>query len=172
MTRERLAERILEVAHLTGEFELRSGAISNEYFDKYQFESDPEILQNIGMQMAVMIDDDFDYLGALEMGGIPVATAISFAMKKPVIFVRKKAKEYGTQKFAEGPEIKGKKILIIEDVVTSGGQIILSTNDLREAGAIIEKAICVINREAGGKEKLAENGIILESLFTMSQLKK
>ena len=172
MTRERLAERILEVAHLTGEFELRSGAISNEYFDKYQFESDPEILQNIGMQMAEMIDDDFDYLGALEMGGIPVATASSFAMKKPVIFVRKKAKEYGTQKFAEGPEIKGKKILIIEDVVTSGGQIILSTKDLREAGATIEKAICVINREAGGKETLDENGIKLESLFTMSQLKK
>jgi orotate phosphoribosyltransferase len=105
------------------------------------------------------------------MGGIPIATAISLKTGIPCVFVRKEAKEYGTAKFAEGPSIEGKNVLIVEDVVTSGGQIIISTKDLRNLGANITKAICVINRESGGVEKLAEEGIELNALFTMTELK-
>ena len=167
-----LAKHVFEKAHITGEFKLRSGVISNEYFDKYQFESNPELLVSIAIQINHLINNiDYDYLAALEMGGIPVATAMAMINKKSMVFVRKEAKDYGTAKLAEGPEIIGKELLIVEDVVTSGGQIILSANELRERGAIINKAVCVIDREAGGKEKLAENGIELFSLFTMSELK-
>ena len=88
----------------------------------------------------------------------------------PVAFVRKTAKEYGTAKLAEGQEVSGKKVLIIEDVVTSGGQIILSTNNLRLLGADIEYALCVIDRDEGGSEKLAANQIKLISLFKKSDL--
>lgn len=172
MNRSELAKSIFDTAYITGEFLLRSGKISNEYFDKYQFESNPEILSAIAEQISDLIDFDFDYLAALEMGGIPIATALSMKMKIPMIFVRKKAKEYGTQKFAEGPSIKGKKLLIVEDVVTSGGQIIISSNQLREEGAIITKAVCVIDRQSGGSEALKNEGIELLPLYTMTDLRR
>ena len=167
-----LAKHVYDIAHLTGEFKLRSGLISNEYFDKYQFESNPELLVSIAIQLNHVVNSlEYDYLAALEMGGIPIATAMAMMNKKSMVFVRKEAKEYGTAKLAEGPEIKNTNLLIVEDVVTSGGQIIISANDLRERGATITDAVCVIDREAGGREKLAEAGIKLHSLFTMSELK-
>ena len=167
-----LAKHVYDIAHLTGEFKLRSGVISNEYFDKYQFESNPELLVSIAIQLNHVVNSlEYDYLAGLEMGGIPIATAMAMMNKKSMVFVRKEAKEYGTAKLAEGPEIKNTNLLIVEDVVTSGGQIIISANDLRERGATINDAVCVIDREAGGREKLAEAGITLHSLFTMSELK-
>jgi orotate phosphoribosyltransferase len=171
MTREELGKKIYDSSYITGEFVLRSGQTSNEYFDKYQFESRPELLGEIAKQIKVLLPEDFDILAGLEVGGIPIATALSLETGKPVVFVRKKAKEYGTCKFAEGVDVKNKKVVIIEDVVTSGGQVIFSTEDLRKAGAIIDTALCVINRESGGPEKLAEADINLKSLFTMSYLK-
>ncbi|MGA2298141.1 MAG: orotate phosphoribosyltransferase [FCB group bacterium] len=170
MTKTELAKTIFKTSHLTGTFELRSGAMSNEYFDKYQFESQPDILGEIIFELIPLIEHDYDYIAGLEMGGIPIATALSLETGKPVIFIRKKPKEHGTKKFAEGPDIKGKRLLIIEDVVTSGGQIILSVEDLRNAGAIVNHAICVIDRQSGGKEKLKEKNIELISLFKMSEL--
>lgn len=171
MERKELAKAIYDAAYITGEFTLRSGAVSNEYFDKYQFEARPQILDAIADELKNMIPEGTDLLGALEMGGIPIATAISLKTGIPCVFVRKEAKEYGTAKFAEGPDIKGKNVLIVEDVVTSGGQIIISTKDLRNLGANITKAICVINREAGGVEKLAAEDIELNALYTMTELK-
>jgi len=172
MVREQLALQIYEISHLTGSFELRSGAVSNEYFDKYQFESRPKLLDAIAKNMQEIILVDFHLLAGLEMGGIPIAVALSLETAKTIVFVRKKSKEYGTRKFAEGPDINGRILLIVEDVVTSGGQILHSVEDLRKEGAIITDAVCVIDREAGGKEKLAEAGIRLHPLFTMSELKR
>lgn len=171
MERKELAEKIFDAAYITGEFLLRSGKISNEYFDKYQFEARPEILAAIAEQMAERIPAGTELLGALEMGGIPVATAISLKTGIPVVFVRKEAKEYGTCKFAEGPDMKGKRVTIVEDVVTSGGQILISTKDMRSLGAVVENAVCVIDRQSGGTEALAGDGIALNALFTMSELK-
>lgn len=171
MNRNELAKSIFDISHLTGEFLLRSGKISNEYFDKYRFESKPEILKEIAEQMAKLLPKDFDYLAGLEMGGIPIATAISFACGKPAVFVRKKAKEYGTCQLAEGADIKGKKIVIIEDVITSGGQVIISTKELKELGAEIDTVLCVIDREQGGREALTDAGLKLNALFTMTELK-
>lgn len=174
MDRTLLAQMIHNMSYITGNFTLRSGAKSNEYFDKYRFESNPQVLSEIANFIADTIHKSFfkfDYIGALEMGGIPIATALSLKTGYPLIFIRKKAKEYGTANFAEGGDVKNKNILLIEDIVTSGGQIIESSIMLREAGAIIQNAICVIDREAGGKEKLNENGIKLTSLYTMSELK-
>lgn len=172
MERNELAKKIYDISHITGEFLLRSGKTSNEYFDKYRFESNPELLLEIAKQMKGNLPENFDFLAGLEMGGIPIAAALSIESLKPAVFVRKKAKEYGTCQFAEGAEVSGKKLVIIEDVITSGGQAIISANDLRKHGAEIDTVLCVIDRQSGGKEALAEAGLTLIPLFTMSELKE
>ncbi len=166
MTHQELAQSIYKVCHLKGDFLLRSGTRSTEYFDKYRFESQPVLLKEIAEQMKKLIPPGTEILAALEMGGIPVGTALSLATGIPCVFVRKSAKEYGTCQFAEGLEIKDKKVLIIEDVVTSGGQVLLSAADLRKLGAKVENVLCVIHRGGEPAEaKLEEAGLSLKPLF-------
>lgn len=171
MTRSELARRIYTTSHITGEFRLRSGQTSHEYFDKYLFESQPELLRAIAEAMRPLIPAGVDALAGLEMGGIPVAALLSQVSELPAFFVRKKAKDYGTRKLAEGGDIAGKRLVVVEDVVTSGGQILLSVRELRSRGAAVEDVVCVIDREAGGVEALAEEGLRLRPLFSMSELK-
>ena len=165
-----LAARIVAVSHLTGTFVLRSGLTADRYFDKYRFESDPSLLAEIVQQMVPLVPPDAHGLAGLELGGIPLATVLSAATGLPAYFVRKQAKKYGTERLCEGGDIGGKRLVIIEDVVTTGGQILLSAQDLRAEGAAVHDAICVIDREAGGSERLAEEGIVLRHLFSMSDL--
>jgi len=170
--RKQLAKDIFEISNLRGEFRLRSGTISNVYFDKYLFEAQPALLKRIASAMAALLPSGVDALAGLEMGGIPLATMLSQETGLPALFVRKKAKDYGTCKLAEGGEVQGKRLAVIEDVVTSGGQILLSTKDLRDLGASIETVLCVIDRESGGGENLAKEDLDLRALFTMSELKE
>lgn len=171
MTKQNLAQKIFEVAYLTGNFKLRSGQTSHEYFDKYRFEARPEILKEIAEQLSPMIPKGTEVLAGLEMGGIPIATALSLKTGIPCVFVRKKAKDYGTCQFAEGFDIKGKKVCIIEDVITTGGQVLLSTQDLRGIGALVENVLCVIHRGTGEEPKLKELGLKMSALFNMQELK-
>lgn len=166
-----LAKEIYNIAHLTGDFLLRSGQKSNEYFDKYRFEAEPKILKKIAKYSATFIEPKFDGLAGLETGGIPLSTALSLESGLPSCFVRKEAKSYGTCQFAEGFEITGKNLLVVEDVVTTGGQLKESIKDLRESGAVIETALCVILR--GSKTEIPqvfkeELGVELKWLFTKS----
>ncbi len=172
MDRTELADRISAVSQLSGSFLLRSGTVADTYFDKYLFESDPELLQAIAQLMLPLIPQDTEILAGLELGGIPVVTALSIASGLPAVFVRKEAKAYGTAKLAEGPPISGRRLLVVEDVVTTGGQIVLSTTDLRHAGALVSTALCVIDREAGGTANLAEAEIELRSVFTRSDIER
>jgi orotate phosphoribosyltransferase len=174
MNKNELAKKVYEISYRRGMFLLRSGQTSTEYFDKYRFESQPALLTAIAELMAPMIPKDTQILAGLEMGGIPIATALSLKTGIPCTFVRKKAKSYGTCQFAEGLDVGGKKLCIIEDVITTGGQVILSTDDLRGVGAIVENVLCVINRDdenKSGEKKLLENQLSLSSLFTMNELK-
>ncbi|MCB0384053.1 MAG: orotate phosphoribosyltransferase [Bdellovibrionales bacterium] len=171
MDRHELARAIFQVAYLTGTFKLRSGQTSNEYFDKYRFEAQPTLLREIAKAMIPLIPPGTEVLAGLEMGGIPIATALSLETGIPTAFVRKEAKEYGTCQFAEGTDVKGKKVCIIEDVVTTGGQILLSTKDLRSHGAEISDVLCAIFRGTGDASPLTEAGLRLHALFTMDELK-
>ena len=166
-----LARRVYDTAHLTGEFTLRSGQVSNEYFDKYLLEADPALLRELADLLAPLVPDETEALAGLELGGVPVATVLSQVTGLPALFVRKKAKDYGTAKLAEGGELDGRRITIVEDVVTSGGQVVLSCADLRERGAKVDTVLCLIDREQGGREALEEIGLELRALFTMSELK-
>jgi len=170
MDRKRLAKEIFDCSNLEGEFVLRSGAVSNTYFDKYLFEADPALLKAIAEAMVPLIPSGAEVLAGLELGGVPLATVLSQLTGLPTAFVRKKAKEYGTCKLAEGADVADKHVAIIEDVVTSGGQILLSAAELRQHGAHIDHVLCVIDRESGGPERLAEEHLELHALFTMSEL--
>ena len=109
-------------------------------------------------------------LAGLDMGGIAVVTALGRHTDLPCAFVRKQAKPYGTSRLAEGAEVSGRQVLVVEDVVTSGGQIVISTGQLRDLGARIDAAVCVIDREEGGAAALATAGIRLLPLFTRADL--
>ena len=170
--RAALARRIYETAHITGEFTLRSGAKSNEYFDKYLFESDPRLLKDIAEALVPLVPPGIDALAGLEMGGIPIATLLSQLTGLPALFVRKKAKDYGTCKISEGGQVKGRKLLIVEDVVTSGGAILDAAKALVAEGARLAEVVCVIDRESGGAANLAKVNLTLKPLFTMTELKQ
>jgi len=170
MDRADLAAAIFDRTHLTGEFVLRSGVTSNEYFDKYLFEADPVLLRTICEHLVPLVPEGTEVLAGLELGGVPIATVLSQLTGIPAYFVRKEAKTYGTCRLAEGGDIDGKRITVVEDVVTSGGQVITSCGDLRERGAVVEHALCVIDRESGGPAGLADIGVTLRPLFTMTEL--
>ena len=111
-----------------------------------------------------------DGLRRVPLAGVPLATALSFETGLPALFVRKQAKSYGTCQLAEGGKVDGKRVVVVEDVVTSGGQVIASSADLRDLGAKVDTVVCVIDRESGGPEKLAAEGLDLRPLFRMSEL--
>ncbi len=165
MKESALAERIRKVALLQGSFTLRSGQHATEYFDKYRFESDPRLLDEIALAMLPLIPEETEVLAGLELGGVPIATMLSHYSGIPAAFVRKTAKSYGTMRLAEGAEIRGKSVTIVEDVITSGGQVVLSATALRECGANVRAALCVIDREEGGEATLRSAQLVMRPLF-------
>jgi orotate phosphoribosyltransferase len=170
VTVQPLAVRIRRASQLTGEFVLRSGRVATEYFDKYLFEADPILLDEVAAGLARLVPDGTEVLAGLEMGGIAVVTALARHAGLPCAFVRKAPKPYGTRRLAEGADIEGRHVLVVEDVVTSGGQVVISTGELRARGARISHALCVIDRQEGGSQALAAEGITLLSLLTRAEL--
>lgn len=165
-----LGGRVYAAAHLTGDFVLRSGARSTEYFDKYRFEADPVLLRDLAAALAPLLPAGAEVLAGLELGGVPLATALSLETGLPAAFVRKAPKEYGTRRLAEGADVADRRVVVVEDVITSGGQVLTSCADLRERGADVVRVLCVIDREAGGADRLAAAGLDLAALFRMSEL--
>jgi orotate phosphoribosyltransferase len=158
--------RILALGHITGRFTLRSGKVADSYYDKYRFMADPEVLRAICQAMAEALPP-CDFVGGIEVGGIPLATGVSLAAGKPLLIIRKAAKTYGTERLIEGADPAGKRVVLIEDVVTTGGQIVLSADELRKAGAEVVAALCVIDRGGSGRETLAGQGIDYRPLMTV-----
>ena len=140
-----------------------------EYFDKYRFEAQPQLLQEVATHLADLIPKDTEVLAGLEMGGMPIATALSIKTGLPTAFIRKKPNptEQGN---SPKVSVKNKKICLIEDVITTGGQVVESTQDLRNEGALVENVICVIYRGEGPAQKILDTGLNYYPLFTMEEL--
>ena len=170
MTHAQLAKRITEVALLRGEFTLRSGRKSNYYLDKYRFETQPDVLAELGKMLADRVTADTDRIAGAELGAVPLAAAAGMASGKPFIFVRNQKKEYGTAKMIEGVLNPGETVMIVEDVLTTGGQVLEVVNVLKEAGAKIERIVAVIDRQEGARENIEKAGVVFESLFTSKDL--
>ena len=170
MTIDALADRINAVSRLTGTFTLRSGQVATEYFDKYRFEALPDLLGEIADAMVPLIPAGTEVLAGLEMGGIPIATALSMRTGIPAAFVRKEAKKYGTARLAEGAEIVGRQVTVVEDVITTGGQVVISSNELRSLGAKVAHVVCVIDRSTDHGAALTAEGLAMSALLTRAQL--
>jgi len=168
-----LGRRVQDKCYLQGQFVLRSGQIADFYFDKYLFEGDPVLLKAVAEMAAPLVPAGTEVLAGLELGGVPLATALSLVTGLPQVFVRKEAKAYGTAKLAEGPDIAGRQLLVVEDVVTTGGQVIKSTEDLRQRGAVVSSVLCAIDRRPAGPrppDHLAGAGLSLIALFNLADL--
>ncbi len=134
---------------LDGTFTLRSGQVSSRYFDKYQFEGNPELLRHLAGAMALLMPSDTEVLAGLELGGVPLVTAISLETGLPAVFVRKKAKTYGTCRAIEGGDISQKRVTFIEDIITTGGAVADAYGLATQENAIILAVVCAIWRGNG-----------------------
>src|SRR4051795_2176290 len=165
-----LARDVDTRCRLTGEFTLRSGQVASEYFDKYLFETDPDLLARVAAAMVPLLPDDTDLLGGLEMGGIPIVTVLSARSRLPALFVRKQAKTCGTCKLAEGPDVDRRRVTLVEDVITTGGAVRDATAALRAAGATVETVLCAIDRSPGEDNPLADVGLEIRAVLTKADL--
>ncbi len=165
-----LIARISEAALLRGEFTLRSGRKSKYYLDKYLFETQPDILKALGERFAKHVDASVDRLAGAELGGIPLVTAAAMATGKPSVLIRNQKKDYGTAKQLEGVLKAGDKIMIVEDIATTGGQVLEAAKVITEAGGQVVKIVAVIDRQEGARETIEKAGYVFASLFTKTDL--
>ena len=170
MTRDELARRIADVALLRGEFTLRSGRKSNYYLDKYLFETQPDILRELGRLFAERLPPGVDRLAGPELGAVALAAAVAMESGKPFVIVRNQKKGYGSGKLIEGTLKAGEKVVIVEDILTTGGQIVEAAKTLEQAGATVVKLLGAIDRLEGARENIEAAGYSYESLFTTKDL--
>jgi orotate phosphoribosyltransferase len=169
-----LAERVRAAAYLEGDFVLRSGRRSQFYLDKYRFETRPDLLRDLGRALADRVravEPDVVRLAGPELGAVALAAAASLAGDLPFLIVRKEPKGYGTSNRIEGPWAPGERVVVVEDVVTSGGAALAAVEALREAGLACDAVVCVVDRGEGGQEAFAAAGVRLDALLDARALR-
>lgn len=173
MTDEQLTQRIKDSALLHGDFTLRSGRKSKYYLDKYLFQTQPDILAALAERFAAKIAQlpgDINRLAGAELGGIPIVSATGIAANKPIVLIRNQKKNYGTAKQVEGKLDAGDRIVILEDIATTGGQVLEAAKSLTDLGATITAIIAVIDRQEGARENIEAAGYTFDSLMTKTDL--
>jgi orotate phosphoribosyltransferase len=173
MEERELRDALREHAVLEGDFVLRSGRRSSVYFDKYRFETRPDLLRALADRLAAAaaeVEPDADLLAGPELGAVALAAATSLASGLPFLIVRKQAKGYGTDNRLEGVFEPGQRVCLIEDVVTSGGAAVEAVEALRSAGLECRHAVCVVDRDEGGVDALARQAVRLRCLFRAGDL--
>jgi len=170
MERDELIKRIKQTAYLEGDFTLRSGKKSKYYLDKYLFETCPDILHQLGKEFAKFVSDDVTLIAGAELGGVALAAATATETGKNWIIVRNSKKGYGTGKLIEGKIQRGDVVLLVEDIATTGGQVLEAAKVITEAGAKLKKIVCVIDRQQGATEAITQAGYKFDSILTKHDL--
>jgi orotate phosphoribosyltransferase len=168
MTDAELARLIREHAYLEGDFVLRSGRRSRYYLDKYRFETEPRLLKALGERIATTVADvapNASRLAGPELGAVALAAAASLSSGLPFLIVRNEEKGYGTARRVEGDYASGEEVCLVEDVVTSGGAAAAAVDALRAEGLECKTAVCVVDREEGGIDALAQQEVQLVPIF-------
>ncbi len=151
-----------------GEFTLTSGKKSNYYVDIKLASTRPKILEKIASEMAEKVEGD--KIAGMELGAVPLASALSLETGLPFLMVRKKSKGHGTGERIEGTLEEGDTVTVVEDVTTTGGSAVETVKVLREAGAEVDKVLVVVDRKEGSEEKLNEVDVDLIPLVTADEL--
>ncbi|GKS67127.1 orotate phosphoribosyltransferase [Nitrosarchaeum sp.] len=158
-----------------GDFTLASGKKSSYYVDLRLVPSYPHqfrtMVKNLQNNIAEDIGlDSFDSLVSVPTGGLIIASALAIEIVKPLIYVRSKPKDYGTTKSVEGQIHKGMRVVMIDDVATTGGSVVKAIKSLKDANITIEDAYVIVNRMEGADEALRELGVKLHSLVNVMQI--
>ncbi|SEN62962.1 orotate phosphoribosyltransferase [Halorientalis persicus] len=151
-----------------GEFELSHGGTSSYYVDKYVFETDPRCLELIAEAFADRVGDS--KLAGVALGAVPLVAVTSVETGQPYVIARKQAKEYGTGNRIEGELSEGEEVVVLEDIATTGQSAVDAVEALREAGAVVDRVLVVVDRQEGAADHLADHDIELESLLTADDL--
>jgi orotate phosphoribosyltransferase len=165
-----LGRDLVTAAVLRGTFTLRSGATSSYYIDKYRFTTQPDLLRRLAAELARRVPDGTQRIAGTVLGAVPLAAALSLATDLPAVLVRAEQKEYGTGQAIEGELRPGDRVLLVEDVVTTGGAALGAVASLRAAGAEVLAALAVVDREEGGGEAFRQAGVPFQALFTRTSL--
>ncbi len=170
-SKNKLKDLIKEKALTTGDFTLASGKKSSYYIDLKKAYTYSEVMNQIveGMKEAVE-DEKIDRIAGIELGGVPLATALSLKTGIPFIIIRKKAKGHGTGNRIEGELRGGDNVIVVEDIVTTGGSVISGIEVIREGGGKCSNVITVVDRLQGGLENLEKVNISLKSLVTVNEI--
>jgi len=168
--RQELIKRIKETAYLEGDFTLRSGKKSKYYLDKYLFETCPDILKALGKEFARYVTDDVTLIAGAELGGVALAAATAMETGRNWIIIRNSKKGYGTGKMIEGVLKADDVVLLVEDIATTGGQVLEAAKIITEAGAKVSEIVCVIDRKQGAAENITAAGYKFESILTKDDL--
>jgi orotate phosphoribosyltransferase len=169
--KEQLGRDLVDAAVLRGSFRLRSGATSSYYIDKYLFTTRPDLLRRLARALREFVPPGAQRLAGPVLGAVPLVTALALETDLPTLIVRTdKPKDYGTAKAIEGTLAAGDRVLLIEDIVTTGGAAVMALQVLREAGAEVLGAVCVVDREEGGAAAFERAGVPFQALFTKTSL--
>lgn len=164
----RVAEVLIKYGAIEfGEFTLASGAKSSYYIDIKTASTNPDLLRIIGEEIAERFD--FEVVAGVAVGAVPIAVSVSLASGKPYCIIRKEEKGYGIAGKIIG-DVADKKVLLVEDVTTSGGSVLYGLNILRDNGAKVEEVLTIVDREQGAYEKLGSAGIRLSALVLASEI--
>ncbi len=172
LDRQTLASRIKSLSYLEGDFTTRAGKKTSYYIDKYLFETQPDVLSALAAHFTPLMPASMTLIAAPELGAVSIAAVLSTAVSKPFVIVRKETKAYGTQRLLEGAHSPSDSVVIVEDVLTTGGAALRSAEILRQAGMTVTHIVGVINREEGAFDNIRAAGIVPLALFTAAELRQ
>ena len=167
---ENVLNLINDQAILRGSFTLRSGRKSSWYIDKYKLTTMPHILEAVGQEMSGRVLEDTNKVAGAELGGIPLVSVVSIKTGLPSVFIRNQKKNYGTERQVEGSVGAGDRFILLEDIVTTGGQSIEAARLIESLGGIVQKIVAIFDRQEGGRENIENSGYLFDSLITRDML--